>query len=175
MNTRSVRLIGLAAIILMSILVIAGFYGLNTLRTVAQQTATTFTGKSVDLIDTRHGHLTLVSFWASSCKPCIKEMPDFIRLYHDYNPSPRRPLNIIGITMPFDQADMTLAILNHFNIPWPNIPDPQGRLASAFGNINAVPTTLLLDHTGQITWKHEGPVDFARLRHLIHKNLTQGS
>jgi len=37
------------------------------------------------IIDANHNKLLLVNFWATSCPPCIKEMPHFNRLEQEYS------------------------------------------------------------------------------------------
>ena len=139
---------------------------------IPPQQGKTFTGETIDIINPGEGHLTLISFWASSCLPCIKEMPEFIDLHESYR---EQAFDIVGITMPFDQSDLSLAVLKSFQIPWHNVLDTKGTLVTAFGGIKAVPTTLLLNHEGKTLWKQEGPVDFKQLRQQINQHLTHTS
>ena len=162
------RIVGLAAVILITAQVLIGIYIYRQGDLIPPQQGKTFSGKTIDIINPRQGHLTLVNFWASSCLPCIKEMPDFIELHENYS---QQALSIVGITMPFDQTDLSLAVLKSFKVPWPNVLDTQGKHVSAFGGIKAVPTTLLLDHEGRTLWKQEGPVDFQLLRQHINRHL----
>jgi thiol-disulfide isomerase/thioredoxin len=165
-------MIGFAAVVLVTAQVLIGIHLYQQGQRIPQQQGKTFSGKTIDIIDPREGHLTLVNFWASSCLPCIKEMPDFIELHHTYR---NRPFSIVGITMPFDQSDLSLAVLKSFRIPWENVLDPMGHHVSAFGDIKAVPTTLLLDHQGSTLWKQEGPVDFQLLKQHINRHLPASS
>lgn len=161
-------MIGFAAVVLVTAQVLIGIHLYQQEKRIPQQQGKTFTGQTINVIDSREGHLTLVNFWASSCLPCIKEMPDFIDLHRSYR---GKPLSIVGITMPFDQSDLSLAILKSFNVPWHNVLDPMGKHIGAFGDIKAVPTTLLLDHEGRTLWRQEGPVNFTQLRQHINRHL----
>ena len=162
------RIIGLAAVVLITAQVLVGIYIYRQSELIPLQQGKTFSGQTIDIINPHQGHLTLVNFWASSCLPCIKEMPDFIELHNDYR---QQAFSIVGITMPFDQADLTSAVLKSFKVPWQNVLDTQGKHVSAFGGVKAVPTTLLLDHEGRTLWKQEGPVDFQQLRQHINRHL----
>ncbi len=162
-------MIGFAAVVLITAQVLLGIYIFQEQQRIPAQKGTTYAGKTIDVINPTEGSHTLVSFWASTCLPCIKEMPDFIELHNDYQ---SYNLNITGITMPFDQADLTLAVIQKFQIPWPNVIDTQGKHVAAFGDIKAVPTTLLVDHTGKVKWKQEGPVDFKKLRQTLNQHLS---
>ena len=163
------RFIGFAAVLLITAQVLVGIHLYQRGQRIEPQQGNTFTGQTIDIINPQAGHITLVSFWASTCLPCIKEMPDFIELHKNYL---NKPFNIVGITMPFDQADLSLAVIKNFQIPWHNVLDPQGKLVAAFGDIKAVPTTLLLNHEGEMLWKREGPVDFKQLRQQINQHLS---
>jgi len=162
------RFIGIAAVILITAQVTIGIHLYQQGQRIPQQQGNTFTGKTIDIINPAEGHLSLVTFWSSSCLPCIKEMPDFLDLHQAYR---NQPFSIVGITMPFDQSDLSLAILKSFQIPWHNVLDTQGKLSAAFGDIKAVPTTLLLDHEGRTLWKQEGSVNFRQLRQQINQHL----
>lgn len=163
------RFIGFAAVIIITVQVLVGIHLYKQNQLIPPQQGTTFTGRTIDIINQEEGHLTLVSFWASSCLPCIKEMPDFIELHQTYR---EKSFSIVGITMPFDQSDLTMAVLKSFQIPWHNVLDPKGKLVEAFGGIKAVPTTILLNHEGKTLWRQEGPVDFKLLRQHINQNLS---
>lgn len=170
MNRQSKHLMGLIAIILITIPIVVGFYLFGREQIIPPQRGITYHGDTIDIINNREGHLTLVSFWASTCKPCIKELPEFIAIHNDYR---NKPFSIIGISMPHDQADLSVAIIRHFRLPWPNVPDIQGRHVAAFGDIRAIPTTMLVDHAGVVKWKHEGPVNFQTLRRQLDQHLSQ--
>lgn len=167
---QSPRLIGFVAIALISAQVILGFYLYGREQIIPPQQGITYSGKTIDLINSGEGHLTLVSFWASTCKPCIQELPGFIAVHNDYK---NKPFNMVGISMPFDQSDLSMAIIKHFELPWPNVLDVKGKHVAAFGDIKAVPTTMLVDHNGAVKWKHEGLVNFRTLRKEIDQHLSK--
>ena len=60
------------------------------------------------------GKPLLVTFWATTCPSCIKEMPHLIELYEELSP---RGLEIIGIAMDYDPPNHVLAMRNAKNIP----------------------------------------------------------
>lgn len=166
------RFVGVAAIILIAAQVMIGIHWYQQGERIPQQQGKTFDGSTINIYDSREGYLTVVNFWASSCLPCIKEMPDFVRLHNDYK---NQKFALVGITMPFDQSDLSLAILKRLDIQWHNVLDVEGKHLQAFGGVKAVPTTFLLDHDGYTLWKHEGPVDFQQLRQQINHHLTSNS
>lgn len=164
------RLIGVAAVAALVALLSLVIYLQPIGRQIGPVSIKTIDGKTVELFRKGPEQVTLVSFWASTCQPCIKEMPDLIRLYRNYS---QEKFTLIGISMPYDPPNLTLAAVKHFNIPWPVALDIKGEWVKTFGDINATPTTLLLDPSGRIRWEASGPIDFKQLRQKLSKLLAE--
>ncbi|TNG02043.1 MAG: TlpA family protein disulfide reductase [Gammaproteobacteria bacterium] len=164
-----VRIAGItvAALVLILVVILIGIR-IST-RTIPPLQVKTVDGGSFMLVEKDRSPATLVSFWASSCKVCIKEIPEFIHLYDDLRPN---KLRMIGIAMHYDRPDFTLAAIKHFEIPWPVALDLDGQLAATFGDVSLTPTTFLLDHEGHVVWQRTGAVDFESLRRIIGSMLT---
>ncbi len=59
----------------------------------------TLDGKKFDL--SKHvGDVVIVDFWATWCPPCVKEIPDFVKLHKKYE---KKGLVIVGVSM--DKSD----------------------------------------------------------------------
>ena len=50
------------------------------------------------IMDSNKGKVVLVNFWATWCKPCVKEFPELVKLYNDYKDK--------GFAMVFISADV---------------------------------------------------------------------
>ena len=50
------------------------------------------------IMDANKGKVVLVNFWATWCKPCVKEFPDLVKLQNDYKDK--------GFVLVFISADM---------------------------------------------------------------------
>ncbi|MEM7473991.1 MAG: TlpA disulfide reductase family protein [Planctomycetota bacterium] len=103
---------------------------------------TAFSGEKISLEDYR-GKVVLVDFWGTWCKPCVAELPRLKRIYEVLKP---HGFEIVGI------AEDDKASLKRFfkdqPLPWKNIVDGHaGTLAQKF-NINAFPSSLLIDREG---------------------------
>ena len=93
--------------------------------------------------------LKLVDFWASWCAPCRAELPNVKRIYKKYR---ELGLEIIGVSIDQKPADWMKA-LEEEKLPWPNIIDPEGKIANHYF-VRAIPYTLLLDENNKIIAKN---------------------
>ena len=96
------------------------------------------------------GKLTIITFWATWCGPCIKEMPAFSKLVEDY----QGKLQVIAIATGDERTD-TLAFKNKhpdYQVTWLLDPDwekDSSNLAKSFGIIG-LPTNLFIDADGKV-------------------------
>jgi peroxiredoxin len=106
---------------------------------------TALDGRRVKLADLR-GKVVLVDFWATTCVPCVREMPDLKQLYEKHHTI---GLEIVGISLDSDKTALTRFIEKE-KIPWPQFYDPAGatnRFAVQYG-VSGIPVMWLLDKHG---------------------------
>lgn len=98
--------------------------------------------------------ITMINVWATSCKPCIKEMPEIQELSEELKD---RDVNIIGIVgdtidvdFKEDQENIDLAnkIIDVKNIKYTNLINNEMLTKSL--PVTAYPTTLFVDQTGNV-------------------------
>ena len=109
-------------------------------------------GKKLKLSSLK-GKPVLITFWATSCPGCIKEMPHLIELYHKLH---SKGLEIIGVAMPYDRPDYVMEMIKRKKVPYLISLDLKGDAVRAFGNVSLTPTTFLIDDQGQIVKKKIG-------------------
>lgn len=112
-------------------------------------------GRKVEL-NSFKGKALLITFWATSCPGCIKEMPHLVELYKEMKPE---GLEIIGIAMPYDRPDYVMEMVKRKNLPYLIAYDLKGEATRAFGNISLTPTTFLIDDQGKIVKKKIGEMN----------------
>jgi thiol-disulfide isomerase/thioredoxin len=113
----------------------------------------------------RLGRPALINFWASSCGPCRKELPELQRLA-DAHPD----LVVIGVVTA-DRASAAAAAGAAFGVRFPSVFDPDSRLLSQWGR-SALPVTLFVDPSGRV--RHEdlsGALTLDRAAELAHQYL----
>ena len=105
--------------------------------------ALTATGESVTLADYR-GKVLMVTFWATWCVPCRKEMPALEELQFKFGD---RGLRVIGINFKEDEAK-----IRHFaklyGLSFPLLLDTTGSITKTYGVV-AFPTTFLIGRDGK--------------------------
>jgi peroxiredoxin len=124
-------------------------------------------GRSISMTSLR-GKPVIISFWATSCPGCIKEMPHLIELYHDYE---KQGLEIIGIAMAYDPPNHVMEMRKRKNIPYPISLDIDSSAATAFGEVSLTPTSILISPEGKIVMQKTGALDMAQVRQHIQSMI----
>jgi cytochrome c biogenesis protein CcmG/thiol:disulfide interchange protein DsbE len=101
-------------------------------------------GKQVSLSDFS-GKVVILDFFASWCPPCRQEIPDFIQLEKAYSD---KGFAMIGVSLV--DAQQTKDFANKFGINYTVLVD-DGKVSNAYGPIRSIPTTFVLDRSGNIT------------------------
>ena len=102
------------------------------------------TGTTIDLSADR-GHPVVLDFWASWCGPCREEQPETNTLAATYM---KKGVRFIGVDIRDDRANAT-AFVSEFGVAYPSLFDPGSDAAAAF-NVDAPPTTIVVDARGNI-------------------------
>lgn len=131
-------------------------------------TFTTITGKKIAL-QKLHGKPVIVTFWATDCPGCIKEIPHLIDLYTDYHD---RGLEMIAVAMYYDPPNHVVAMTKARQLPYNVALDITAQHALAFGRVMLTPTTFLITPDGLIGLQTTGAFDFADMKTRIESSLN---
>lgn len=140
-------------------------FGLNRAPEV---TFSTLKGEKIAMRDLR-GQPVLVTFWATTCSVCLKEMPHLIELYKEFG---NRGFELIGVAMAYDPPNRVLELASERRLPYPIALDLDGSLASAFGGVTLTPTSFLIAPDGSITRHKAGETDLSGLRQQVEDLLS---
>jgi peroxiredoxin len=111
-------------------------------------------GKTVRSADFK-GKVVILDFWATWCGPCRAEIPNFIALQKQYA---KQGLVVIGASVDEGGAAAVKPFAGKLGINYPVVL-PDEKTQQAFGGIEAVPTTFIIDRQGQIVKEHLGFAD----------------
>lgn len=123
-------------------------------------------GKPVNLTDFR-GKVVLVNFWATWCGPCEAEIPWFIEFEQKYKD---RGFAVLGVSMDDDGWKSVRPFVASHKINY-RIVIGSEVVSQQFGEINALPTSFVLDRQGRIATSHEGLIDKVDYQNEIVKLL----
>lgn len=96
-------------------------------------------------LDTLKGKVVIVDFWATWCPPCRQEIPGFIELQKKHG----KNLVVVGLSLD-DETEAVKEFCKTQKVNYPVFVVGQDTTA-AWGNIEAIPTTFILDKTGKKT------------------------
>lgn len=139
-----------------------------------KEEAPDFTLKSLDGANLRleeyRGQVVLINFWASWCGPCRQEMPLLDRLHHRYEDTGFAVLgiNVEGLVAPAQE------IVDSTNVTFPIVID-DGQKVSEMYNLEAMPSTFVVDRDGVVRYIHRGykPGDEAKYVEIVKQLIRE--
>jgi peroxiredoxin len=114
------------------------------------------------------GHVVLLNFWASWCKPCRSEMPMLGSWYRKLH---ARGLDIVGVNNGDPLADAR-AFARSVHTPYTILLDSNGAIAARY-DVIGMPTSYLIDTHGIIRTYTPGILDSSYLRDQVQPILGQ--
>lgn len=125
---------------------------------------TTFEGDAVPLSSLRGGPV-LVNFFASTCVPCVTEMPDLEEVHRELGDQ----VTFLGLALQ-DRPEDALDLVERTGVTYRTAQDKDASVIAALGG-TLLPTTVLLDADGEVVTVHSGQLDADDLRDLLADEL----
>jgi thiol-disulfide isomerase/thioredoxin len=126
-------------------------------------------GRKLAIAELR-GRPVLVAFWATSCKPCVEELPDLIKLYKELHP---KGFELIAVAMPYDRPLDVQDFVREKKVPYPVALDVEGKAVRAFDGVPYVPMAFLISPEGKVVYQQAGKLDIAKARRIIEAGLQK--
>jgi peroxiredoxin len=124
----------------------------------------TFDGTIASLAQHR-GRPVLVNFWASSCAPCVTEMPDLQRIHDHFGDR----LAVVGFAT-LDAEDSARQLAQRTGVQYQLGFDRTGSILGAFSGVG-LPTTVLIDREGVVRYTHLGAATYDDLMPIIEERV----
>jgi peroxiredoxin len=108
------------------------------------------TGENVRLAEQR-GQVVMLNFWASWCGPCRQEMPLLDAMFQRYSSA---GFVLYGVNVEEDNTD-AIKLIKQLGVSFPILYDAESKASSLY-QVDAMPTTVLIDKKGQIRFVNRG-------------------
>ncbi len=158
------------SILLLLLVAIIGFsfYKLSQKKEIANAEFITIKGEKISMQSLR-GKVVLINFWATDCRNCVKEMPDLVDTYQQYQ---NQGFEIIAVAMPYDPPAQVVNYATQKQLPFPVIHDSYAEMTQKFGGVKVTPTTYIYNKEGKRIQHAVGLINFHKLRALLDKELS---
>jgi peroxiredoxin len=123
-------------------------------------------GKIVELAKLK-GKVVVVNFWATWCGPCRKEIPGFLEVYKQYKD---KGLEIVGVSLDQEGWEVVKPYVDQSKMSYPVVVG-DGALAEAYGGINAIPATFIIDKKGNVAKRHVGYLSKSEFENVVKSLL----
>ncbi|HEY4528910.1 MAG TPA: TlpA disulfide reductase family protein [Luteimonas sp.] len=112
---------------------------------------TRFGGDAIDLRDYR-GKVVILTFWASWCGPCLKELPILGRFQEAVG---RDALEVIAVNHKESRRDFLGLVRGNRELRLTWVLDERGRINDSYG-VRALPNMFIIDREGRVAAVHRG-------------------
>lgn len=94
------------------------------------------------------GKVVLINFITFFCMPCREEMPDLNNIYKEYQ---GKGLQVLGIGLSSDPVQLRF-LVKQIGLDYPMLAG-NDKVSKDYGNVELVPTTIIIDKQGNIAHK----------------------
>ena len=104
-----------------------------------------------------NGKPVIITFWATWCKPCLKEHDAINDVYGDWVKETGVKMYAVSIDNA-RSSKLVLPTVNGKGWEFEVLLDPNGNFKRAM-NVNVPPHTFIVDGKGEVVWQHVGYLD----------------
>lgn len=139
-------------------------FGGSSLRAAPDVNMSSLSGHTFNTLQ-RNNKPLLLTFWATTCSSCVKEMPHLIELQNKLSDE----LDIVGIAMYYDNIEHIHEMVKRRGLNYDIVFDKSGDIGKAFGGIRLTPTSFLITAQGEVIYQKIGDIDFKKIEAHLTK------
>lgn len=117
------------------------------------------------------GKVAVVTFWATWCPVCVREMPELVAAHRRYSP---QGYETVAVAVR-DRPERVAEFARERALPFKVVVDDSGAISRQFGDIRITPTTFVIDRKGRVLKRYSGQPDWRGFDRLIEKALAEPS
>ena len=162
----------ISTILMVAVCMVFSAFTATSYSTVPSVDVKTLRGKTVNIQDyVGNDKLTVMSFWATWCSPCKRELDAIAEIYPEW----QEEYNVEVLAITIDDT-RTLAkvpaLIETKGWEYTVLADVKGELKKAL-NFQTIPQTFLVNQKGEIVYTHSGynPGDEYELEEVIKKHV----
>lgn len=126
--------------------------------------------------DSHKGKVLLINFWATWCKPCVKEFPGLVKLYNDYKDKGFE-IVFISVDVPEDVEPKVIPFLKSQNVDFVSYYNKFNNPEELINYIDknwegAIPSTYIYNKEGKLTAHILGSTSYEEFEKEINKDLN---
>ncbi len=111
------------------------------------------------------GHVVIINFWATWCRPCLQEIPALASIYSAYK---AKKVVMLGILTDDVEATQLKQFAHATGVNYP-IVRADDEILAAFGYPSALPTTFVYDQFGKLQLAHRGQIHKHELKAALDR------
>jgi peroxiredoxin len=119
-------------------------------------------GKSVNSEQLK-GKVVVLDFWATWCPPCRSEIPGYVELQKKYGDA---GLAIVGVSLDRGDTGVVKKFIEEQKINY-LIVMGHDKIVDAFGGVDAIPTTFIIDREGTVRFRKVGAMEHEEFEAIL--------
>jgi peroxiredoxin len=117
-------------------------------------TLPTLDGDSITLSELRGDKVVLIDFWSTTCDPCLREMPELVKLYNERK---NKGFTLLAITIDGpDTMAQVGSVVKSKKMNFPILLDEETEVMDRYNPKGELPFTAVIDRKGFIRLKRAG-------------------
>lgn len=116
------------------------------------------------------GKVVVVNFWATWCKPCLKEIPDLSKIYERYKDRGVVVLGVLASDNPDNGTLLNFQSDNEMTFP---VVRATSDILISYDYPGSLPTTFIFDRTGHQAHTHVGALSADKLVSILDPLITK--